>query len=320
MKTFKSFIIEETSSHTPINSNDIEDFFNSINIQKYKHAINYIIDSGGTKYIYRGIRSEKYKNFLEATPNNSIRRSANEKTNIYTLLASDILESWRNFPKRSKSVICSTNLYTAKSYGDGYVVIPQNNAVFGVCPEDDMWFSFSDETLAQFDIESINNMCMLLLRFFKFCIKTFNVDSLKNIDIDNLDAKSLKHLLIIISQQLDNHKIINGKLTYDLRIILQHGFYHSSETIAYNEIEKFQRILDMFFVYHKGNKIDLLNCLDVILDPFRNNFQLIGFADIMDMLNVGDYRDNEVWTNADVLLIKEYYLTDFLDYYKNHNL
>ena len=91
------------------------------------------------KKLYRGLADEKP--FVYIDPKYFIRRSANT-ANFYTLLI-DNSSKWKNYPKRSQSIICSNDYETATGYGFVYTVFPFNGANFGVCPTDDIWTSFT---------------------------------------------------------------------------------------------------------------------------------------------------------------------------------
>jgi hypothetical protein len=88
--------------------------------------------------IYRGKRNTGNFNFVD--PQKFTRVSANTQ-NYYTLLFSN-LPSWKNYPKRQKSLICTTNEATANGYGYVYYVFPYDEAKIGVCPKTDLWNSF----------------------------------------------------------------------------------------------------------------------------------------------------------------------------------
>lgn len=100
------------------------------------------------------------------------RRSRNTQ-NYYTLLI-DNLPNWSKYPKRSKSLIMSTNLNTAKIFGDIYRILPFNNAILGVCSHSDIWDSFRNvcksidrfnNVLAKSDISDYN-YAEFLTQFF----------------------------------------------------------------------------------------------------------------------------------------------------------
>src|SRR5882762_7031765 len=93
--------------------------------------------------IYRGLNGHE-ENILYVDPTNYTRRSANTD-NYYTLLM-DNLPSWSKFPKRSKSLICTTDSDNADTYGQVkgsvYVVLPLGNPIIACCDGEDLWDSF----------------------------------------------------------------------------------------------------------------------------------------------------------------------------------
>lgn len=91
-----------------------------------------------TPAIYRGASGDTAR---LVNPTVYTRVSAHT-TNEYTALLSN-LPNWSEYPKRSKSIICTTDPFNADDYGDTvYVVVlpPKFNA--GVCFKNDLWFSF----------------------------------------------------------------------------------------------------------------------------------------------------------------------------------
>jgi len=82
--------------------------------------------------------------FVDPTARTTERKSANTY-NYYTLWM-DNDPAWASFPKRSRSLICSTSLNIASSYkgqgGKPMVVIPVENCTIGVCSAADLWESF----------------------------------------------------------------------------------------------------------------------------------------------------------------------------------
>lgn len=86
--------------------------------------------------VYKGMQ-KLYNNLYLTDPKLKERKSQNTK-NYYTLLF-DNLPSWKDYPKRSRRLICTTNTAMARSYGQLYIVLPFNGAKFGVCPNSDMW-------------------------------------------------------------------------------------------------------------------------------------------------------------------------------------
>lgn len=325
MKSFKNHVKEETSLHTPVNTTDIVSFYESIDIKKYKDVLDFIAESNGTNYIYRGLYGTKYFDFMEITPNKSVRKSANEKTNIYNMLVSDILECWSGYPKRSKSAICTTNSSTARGYGNIFVVIPQNHAMFGVCNSDDFWMSF-DNTLEDVSIRSMEIFSTLLLQFIIYCGNVLQIPSIKKADMMGMSSSTLKHFLEVISYHLNIHSTINDKKSFDIDLILKYAFrtdktgdFSNAEHDTFMENRNLNKITELFYKYHKGDTINLLGALETILDPYRNDFKLMDFDTLMLGVNGRKLKDNEVWTNSNALLINEDSIDSFIRYYI-HNI
>lgn len=84
--------------------------------------------------IYRGVRDDKelYNSYAIVKPSEHERSAGYSNTTYVNII--DNLESWSDYPKRTKSIICSTDRGVSKCYGEVYVVIPTDNAHFGVCP------------------------------------------------------------------------------------------------------------------------------------------------------------------------------------------
>jgi len=93
------------------------------------------------KVVYRGVGMGD-TNFMFIQPSKFTRASANT-TNLYTTLI-DGSSKWKEYPKRSKSIICTTSFDSAQNYGRLYIVLPVDGYKFGVCPRFDMWASFDD--------------------------------------------------------------------------------------------------------------------------------------------------------------------------------
>lgn len=87
--------------------------------------------------LWRSTRSNSAEVIL-IDPAAGIRKSENTD-NYYTLLM-DNSPYYQGWPKRSKSLICTTTPFTAKYYeGRIYALIPLNGSKIGVCPEEDIW-------------------------------------------------------------------------------------------------------------------------------------------------------------------------------------
>ena len=76
---------------------------------------------------------------IKIDPRTGARQSQNTK-NYYTTMI-DNLPAWKNWPKRSKSLICANDAaeYNAEGYGDLYAIFPVNGARVAICPDLDIW-------------------------------------------------------------------------------------------------------------------------------------------------------------------------------------
>lgn len=112
--------------------------------------------------IYRGI-SEMSDAYAFVDPKGSgERKSRWADGNYYTILL-DNLPSWKRYPKRKNSVVCTTGHGNAQSRGGGrgtYIVFPFDGADIAICPNEDIWISFSNIQLNSWnggDLNMINH-------------------------------------------------------------------------------------------------------------------------------------------------------------------
>jgi hypothetical protein len=89
--------------------------------------------------IYRGMQYDTDYYYID--PKSGKPRVSANTMNYYTLI-NDNSPYWKKYPKRSESLICTTDKDISEEYGISYVVLPYNGAKIGVCPANDYWFSF----------------------------------------------------------------------------------------------------------------------------------------------------------------------------------
>lgn len=135
---FKQYLIESTSNRS-----------REISIEQFKKLLDTKCKkSKNIKNIFRGVAGVRYS-YGYVEPSKFVRKSANTD-NYYTLLL-DNLSSWKKYPKRSKSIVCSTNEDYADAYGWPYIVYPFDGSKIGVCSSIDIWESFSPLNLLDFN-------------------------------------------------------------------------------------------------------------------------------------------------------------------------
>lgn len=88
--------------------------------------------------IYRSV--ENYGKYVYIDPLKSKEKRISRNTNNFYTLMIDNFSEWKEFPKRSKSIICTNNFEYASHFSDDvYNVYPENGAKIGVCPTSDIW-------------------------------------------------------------------------------------------------------------------------------------------------------------------------------------
>jgi hypothetical protein len=106
-------------------------------------------------YIYRDIDSFGYTaGIVDPSTSRKERKSPWASSNHYNLLLSN-LPSWKDYPKRNMSLICTTDIEEAMSRGNPYLVLPFNGSKIGVCPVGDIWDSF--EKITPFTLNDMIN-------------------------------------------------------------------------------------------------------------------------------------------------------------------
>jgi hypothetical protein len=76
---------------------------------------------------------------LVIDPSTGVRKSTNTK-NYYTILM-DNSPYFREYPARSKSLICTTDEFYARDFNTLYVLVPFDGQKIGICPYSDIWFT-----------------------------------------------------------------------------------------------------------------------------------------------------------------------------------
>ncbi|NCC70939.1 hypothetical protein EOM09_05135 [bacterium] len=148
-----------------------EDLTNLINTDYSEAFANY----KNGNIIYRGARNYfKNANDIAIIITPGIRVSK-EIPNLYTILLSEIFDSWKGYPKRNRSHICTYSYSIADGFSAGhaqkkgpsltYIVFPKNGTKIGVCSEYDIWVSFSN-SLDQDASEAVDSVFFLLATVF----------------------------------------------------------------------------------------------------------------------------------------------------------
>ena len=217
--------------------------------------------------IFRGDSS--IANHLAAVAIPGIRKSQNT-SNIYTRLMSDILSSWKQYPKRTRSFICSTSAKEASLYVEPnqtsskhyFCVFPENDTLIGLCPKNDIWNSFE----SGLHFSSMNAFNHIMIQFFS------NVLGISSDDITPIFLKDNDVILDFfdkVEKQYRQNPDIN-LLPYAIRN------YH-------NELISGKSIVDI---------------LNEKMSPENNGFSLINIQQLPK------YKNRECWFSSKCLMIR----------------
>ena len=220
-------------------------------------------------YIYRGVPKVKFDYAIGNGKASTKRKSAN--TDNYSTLFFDNYSSWTSFPKRSESFICSTAYSRAAEYnvtGSVYNVLPANGIKIGVCPDVDIFSSFSD-TLSNSYVAEVN-------QFIKTVIFCFNQEYNVNLDLQDDDWNKLKKTLDIIKSELqpDNEKLKH--FIESLKKINRFVYESVTSDIPFNG--------------------DMVEFLSKIYDPKKNGFSIKKAGQKLP-------KNKEVWMSGRCLFI-----------------
>ncbi len=307
MKSFKTYLTENTKDVV-----DEKYLIKELSSGKFKNNLEYVYDiAKNTRnedtpqgLIYRGVNSSFVNSHPITLLNYSTERVSANTSNLYNLLVSNYLPSWKTFPKRNKSFICSTSVDRALAYSEDdkvCIVVPHDSTPIGICNTFDFWYSFGN---VQKELE-INDMSV-----FNRSLQTFmtNVGRILDIEIKPVNSKTLENsnsseqnLLKII----DALKSLTPKELNDKKL--------SNTEINLINFDIFYKYITNDKVINQNKKIDLLLILDKILDPQSNKFSIDNYKGAIQHENV------EVWMEGPSILISNIHVfVDICDrYYKN---
>jgi len=92
--------------------------------------------------LYRGMSD--IGDYVLINPREGGGRRSIEDVNVHLELVSN-LPSWKDYPSYEWSVIGISSEVGAKGYGEVYEIVPFDGVKIAVCPEADIWTSFSNE-------------------------------------------------------------------------------------------------------------------------------------------------------------------------------
>lgn len=195
--------------------------------------------------------------------------------NEYTLLISEILPSWRNYPKRNYCIICAGNRSSAEEYQEPgravYCVLPKNGASIAIAPAADMWYSFP--RLRKYGIETLDDFNRELVSFLS--------------SASGMQKSAIEQIF----QDSDVPAVL--KLFKDIEA--------DAKTLKRTSLPKFEDFLVSGL--NIGEPLAML--LDRLLSPDANGFSVCRISEAAEV-------KTEVWTSSECLFLDEKLLAQFL--------
>ncbi len=238
---------------------------------------NYLDNKG----IYRGANNYLNKNDIAVEVTPGIRISTSKIPNVYTILLSDILKSWKKFPKRNKSHICSISRMVAGEYGTVYYVFPRNDAKIGICPTNDIFDSFKNE-LIDISADSAARKIVIIL------------DVILN---DKTDIPSIEMQLNDSLQTIKMFKDFDtafDKTTSEQRQKLERKFLLSQN------LHPLMSYYTKFVEEENSNKSDFLKFIEKYVYSAKN-FKCKKVKDLFNFIS--QCKNNEVWFEGPAIYI-----------------
>ena len=230
------------------------------------------------------------------------KRKSQNTSNYCTVLISHLLPSWKDFPKRDSSFICTTNKDQARDYAfdqardyadyafdkNVYHVFPENGAKLGICSKRDFWESCNTQLkpLKIYDLPDLNDE----LEHFYNCIMS-DVGKVAEDDVDSILSTPKKWI------QFD--KIVNEAFNIIDKLNNSENLTAKQKRIAINLQNRNRLLFGKLYEYHQNGQ-SFLESLDKNLLNAQANGNSWCF--IEDFLN-SDEPSGEVWTDATCLFI-----------------
>lgn len=108
-------------------------------LSKYKNEIKAYIDNGVIIYRGMGYRSQIPPGTIAFLSDGSTMNREAANTSNFTNMLTSVLPSWKGWPPRPKSFICSLKRSYASRYGSLFIAIPLENQPIGLANKEDFW-------------------------------------------------------------------------------------------------------------------------------------------------------------------------------------
>lgn len=277
MKHLKS--INESLNTTTLTKDEVIEILAT----KCKKFLNWGKDYTEGCLIYR--KDENRGDFLLVNPKISSqdRIAPYAFKNYHNLLISN-LESWKDWPRRNKSLICASS-YRALSHGGGfikgpsvdYVIIPFDDTMVATGDRSDFWNCFS------------------------------NLPKDEDFFEEDLDRPSIAYYMTLLVNELDR----NVKPSLNTNWNELKSFLEGSEASEHIISKYFTTDYEVLW----DDSLNLLENLDILLNPKSNNFKLTDITGVMNLYSQLDTNESEAlesWFEDESIMIRLDKLTEIL--------
>ena len=250
---------------------------------KCKKFLNWGKDYTEDCLIYR--KDEDRGDFLLVNPKLSSqdRIAPYASKNYHNLLISN-LESWKDWPRRNKSLICASS-YRALSHGGGfikgpsvdYVIIPFDDTMVATGDRSDFWNCFS------------------------------NLPKDEDFMEEDLDRPSIAYYMTLLVNELDR----NVKPSLNTNWNELKSFLEGSEASEHIISKYFTTDYEVLW----NDNLNLLENLDILLNPKSNNFKLTDITGVMNLysqLDTNESEASESWFEDESIMISLDKITEIL--------
>ena len=294
MKPFKIFVAEDqkTNAYKGVFNQPITNFED---LRQYSDQISAYYN--GKNSIFRGMKDIGQVKVADGNKIN--RRSAYAQNNLYTILMSEILPSWKEYPKRTNSFICSSRVLYARFYGETqYHIIPLENQKIVACSSDDIWQSFPNIGR---EIPPLSNHSHLLNSFNGFVPSLANgLSSVTNNVVKDNPISTRSNIVVMLNSMIRNiRKLVNSnREDLDDAIVEISKNWYGDKTLD-DWLEN-----DFFPAFKENPKLTMVDYLDDIMNPVNNYFQLLTPNQYYNESLSQDNLGVEVWLSGLVLCVR----------------
>jgi len=245
-------------------------------LKKYSFGLTYLSQFGIEYFLYCGTNRNDSSVFIKYPK--KYRYTTSSFSLNYNNVYMDNAPEWRKFPKRRASVMFTNSVNYSSTYGTPYFIIPENNAIIGVCPYGDLWSSFN------VDINDIR----LSLPIYNHILEILGITYLqRNINNQNYEL-FMKDLRIVDKLFMNDKKNRYEKLFGELK----------KDSLLDDEFEAHKNTINT--INHIKSNISLVELTKKLLSS--DKFKTVIFKP-KNFVELNTKRKHEFWTDKPALLI-----------------